>query len=67
MTPITKKVYLSDDGQEYDTEAEALKRDQVFEMSKILGTLNDISWRYSDPEDVARELLKSGYTIIKTN
>lgn len=64
MKPITKTVFVSNDGREFNTEAEAVAQDHRVKAYEILSSL-DTYWRDTDPEEVANKLVNAGYIVVK--
>ena len=59
-----RKVYITDDGQEFDSEEEALKHEIVLNISRFLED-SDIHWRDIGPDDVAKYIVANRDALIK--
>jgi UDP-glucose 4-epimerase len=60
MKKKNKVVYESTDGDDYDTEEEAIIADYVHILDRL-----DVDWREPNLNQIAKQLHVAGYTIVK--
>lgn len=58
-----RPIFIAEDGREFNTLGEA-ERHEDAQRLVVLEAL-DVSWSNTDYYDVARELIKAGYKLVK--